>query len=165
MARGLGLFAIGLIFGGGLGFVVAAGNGITFDGHDHGDPAAHGGADHVGAAHDPAHDTPLEVSAVGAPEVTLSLTPDPMTGYNLQVRTRNFTFAPQDAGTPDTPGEGHAHVYVNGTKIARLYGEWMHIESLPEGEVTLQVTLNSNDHRPLAVAGQTISAETRLIVE
>jgi hypothetical protein len=161
----LGLFAIGLVFGGGLGFVLAAGNGITFDGHDHGDPSAHAGMDHGSADHEMAHDTPLEVSAVDAPEVTLLLTPDPMTGYNLQVRTRNFEFAPQDASLADVPGEGHAHVYVNGTKIARVYGEWMHIESLPEGEVTVEVTLNSNDHRPLAVAGHKISAQTRLIVQ
>ena len=43
MNRTLALFAIGLIFGGGIGFALAAGNGITFDGHDHGDAAQHGG--------------------------------------------------------------------------------------------------------------------------
>ena len=43
MDRSLALFAIGLVFGGGIGFAIAASNGVTFDGHDHGDPAAHGG--------------------------------------------------------------------------------------------------------------------------
>ena len=37
----LPLFGIGLLFGGGIGFAIAAGNGITFDGHDHADPAHH----------------------------------------------------------------------------------------------------------------------------
>lgn len=50
MDRGLALFLIGLIFGGGLGFLVAAGNGITLDGHDHSDPAAH--AAPAGHSHD-----------------------------------------------------------------------------------------------------------------
>ena len=33
MDRSLWLLIIGLIFGGGIGFVTAAGNGITLDGH------------------------------------------------------------------------------------------------------------------------------------
>jgi hypothetical protein len=162
--RELALLAIGLVFGGGLGFATAAGMGVTFDGHDHGDPAAHaaGGGD---AAHDAMHDQPMDLPATDAPEVSMDLAADPVTGWNLHVRTRNFTFAPQDAGAENVAGEGHAHVYVNGTKIARLYGEWMHIDSLPEGEVLVSVTLNANDHRPLAVAGQPITTETRLIVE
>jgi hypothetical protein len=36
---------------------------------------------------------------------------------------------------------------------------------LPKGDVTVEVTLNSNDHRPLAVDGTPISARTTLTVE
>ncbi len=160
MSRSLGLFAIGLVFGGGLGFVVAAGNGITFDGHDHADAMDHGGMDHAMM-----HDTPIEVSAVNAPEVAIDVLRDQVEGYNLRVRTRNFAFNPAAASLADVPGEGHAHVYINDVKLGRLYGEWMHIASLPKGEVTVRVTLNSNDHSPLAVAGEEISASTMVIVE
>ncbi len=163
MNRGLVLFAIGLVFGGGLGFAIAAGNGVTFDGHDHGDAGHEAGAQ--ANAHADLHNDPREVPAVDAPEVTLDLSADPVAGYNLRVRTRNFTFAPQSASLADVAGEGHAHVYVNDVKLARLYGEWMHIDHLPTGEVAVKVTLTGNDHRPLAVAGQPITAETRLIVE
>jgi len=41
--------------------------------------------------------------------------------------------------------------------IARIYGVWMHIASLPEGAV-VEVTLNANDHRQLAVGDQPIKA-------
>ncbi len=167
MSRALGLFAIGLVFGGGLGFAVAAGNGITFDGHDHGDLAAHSGMvmGHGGGAHDMAHSTALEVSAAEAPDVVIDLTRDLMEGYNLHVQTRNFTFTPKAAGLGDVAGEGHAHVYVNGKKLGRLYGEWMHIAHLPKGEVTVKVTLNSNTHSPLAVSGKPIAANSVLFVE
>ncbi len=167
MNRALGLFVIGLVFGGGFGFIIAAGNGITFDGHDHADPAVSGAmaADQPDAGHDAAHAALLEVPAVDAPEVTLDLTRDPTEGFNLQVRTRNFNFTPKASGLAHVAGEGHAHVNINGKKVGRLYGEWMHIAHLPEGEVTVEVALNSNDHRPLAVAGQPITASTRLIVE
>lgn len=154
MSRALGLFAIGLVFGGGIGFTVAAGNGISFDGHDHG-----------GDAHDMAHATALEVPAQDAPEIALDLTRDPMEGYNLHVQTTNFTFTPRAAGLGDVVGEGHAHVYVNGDKRGRLYGEWMHIADLPKGEVMVEVTLNSNTHRPLTVKGQQVAANLVLFVE
>lgn len=162
MDRALVLFAIGLIFGGGIGFVIAAGNGITFDGHDHGDPAAHGAAQ---MDHSMMHDTPMDVPAEGAPQVAMTLTPDAMTGYNLHVTVDNFAFSPEGASLADVPGQGHAHVYINGEKLARLYGQWMHIASLPKGDVIVEVTLNSNDHRPLAVAGIPISTSTTLTAE
>ena len=41
-------------------------------------------------------------------------------------------------------------------KIGRLYGAWMHIATLPKGEVTVKATLNANDHRPLSIDGQLI---------
>lgn len=167
MNKGLGLFVIGLVFGSGLGFTIAAGNGISFDGHDHTDPAHHEGMamDHGGSGHDMAHATPINVPALNAPDLTIALTPDRMEGYNLRVNLSNFTFSPEGASLADVPGEGHAHVYVNGEKLGRLYGEWMHIAHLPKGEAVVSVTLNSNMHSPLAVNGQPISATTQITVE
>lgn len=166
MNRTLALFVIGLIFGGGLGFAFAAGNGITFDGHDHGDFAQHGGGvDHGGTDHANMHDTPIEVSSDGAPELRIAVSPDPMAGYNLHVMVENFDFSPQNASLAHQPGQGHAHVYANGVKLGRIYGPWMHLDALPKGQVEIEVTLNSNDHHPLVVEGQPVSARTLLEVE
>ncbi|MFD2741407.1 hypothetical protein ACFSUD_17685 [Sulfitobacter aestuarii] len=168
MDRALVLFAIGLVFGGGIGFAIAAGNGITFDGHDHGDASAHAAAATDGqesSEHEKLHQRMLEISAVDAPEVSLLLNEDPLSGYNLQIKTRNFEFAPAEAGLQNAEGRGHAHVHVNGTRIARLYGPWLHIPALPEGEALIEVTLTANDHRTLAVAGNPISASVMEIVQ
>lgn len=158
--RTLALFVIGLTFGGGIGFVTAAGMGVTFDGHDHADPAHHG-AGHAGMD----HDTPLEVTVAAAPEVEITLTPDPMSGYNLHVMTQNFEFSPSKASRAHAPGQGHAHVYVNGEKQGRLYGPWVHLAALPKGAVTVEVTLNSNNHQPLSVDGTPVAAQTTIEVE
>ncbi|NNE53915.1 MAG: hypothetical protein HKN30_16125 [Sulfitobacter sp.] len=163
MDRSLPLFVLGLIFGGGLGFAIAASMGFTFDDHDHSNPAHHG-AD-VAGDHAMMHEAPLEVLAAEAPELSVTLTPDPMAGYNLQVTTRNFTFSPMNASGAHVAGEGHAHVYVNGRKVGRLYGEWMHLDALPKGDVEVAVTLNANDHRPLAVGGTPITASQTITVE
>lgn len=155
MNRAIAMLIIGLVFGGGLGFVLAASNGVTLDGHDHAfnrepgegvfDPGAHGGQE------------PLEVAADGAPALVVDATSDPVSGWNLNIRTENFTFNPARAGQDHVEGEGHAHVYANGVKLGRVYGNWYHLDGLPVGS-RVEVTLTANDHRPLAVDGVPISA-------
>ncbi len=78
---------------------------------------------------------------------------------------QNFRFSPENASTADVPGEGHAHVYVNGTKLARLYGNWMHIGDLPKGEVEVSVSLNANSHSPLMVDDEPVSAMVTVQVD
>ncbi len=157
MSRSLALFAIGLVFGGGAGFVTAAGNGVTFDGHDHGAPAHHGGSHGEMASHNHARTVSL-ASGPDAPSVAIQLHKDPMAGWNLQVTPQNFRFAPQHASAADADGEGHAHVYVNGEKLARLYARWMHIPALPGG-AEVKVSLNTNSHSALLVGGQPVEAK------
>ena len=166
MPRSLALFAIGLIFGGGAGFVVSAANGVTFQGHDHADPAQHSGAGHQAeaAAHD--HATGINLpDGDSAPGLEIELRKDPMTGWNLHVIPQNFRFAPENASATDADGEGHAHVYINGTKLARLYGNWMHISFLPKGEVEVKVSLNANSHSPLMVENTPVSAAVTVQVD
>ncbi len=105
------------------------------------------------------HNMPLELgSDATIPEVTLSVTSDVLGGYLINLEVQNFTFAPQNVGLDHVDGEGHAHLYVNGEKVARLYGEWFYLNTLPTGENTLTVTLNSNTHAPLHIDGAPISA-------
>ena len=159
MNRAFALFIIGLAFGGGIGFVLAAAGGVTLDGHVHAGnrELAHLGiGDAFGEGHN--HYQKLDLVGSNAPTLDLQVTEDPDQGWNLRVMTTGFTFSPANAGRSHVPGEGHAHVHVNGRKIARLYGPWMHIGSLPEGEVEILVTLNANDHRLLSVDGNPVVA-------
>ena len=160
MQRSLALLIIGLFFGGGLGFLVAASNGVTLDGHDH----AHNVAGTDGQAHD--HGTAVDVaSGYDAPTVDLILHKDMMSGWNLEITTTNFRFSPENVNSDNVSGEGHAHVYINGEKLARIYSPWLHIGSLPAGTTTVSVSLNANDHSPLSVDGEKLTAETVVEVE
>ena len=162
MSRSLALFAIGLVFGGGAGFLFAAANGVTLDGHDHSDPSHHGAT----ASHDHSHAAAVNLPAgENAPGLEIESLKDPMSGWNLHVMPRNFRFSPENASLEDKPGEGHAHVYVNGTKLARLYGNWMHIPDLPKGEVEVEVSLNANSHSPLTVDNVPVSASVTVQVD
>lgn len=97
-----------------------------------------------------------------APRFEIALDKDPVGGWNLHIISENFLFTPAAVNQTNVAGEGHAHIYVNGKKLARVYGDWFHIPSLPTGEVTLQVTLNANDHSPLAV-GETALSQVKIL--
>lgn len=90
------------------------------------------------------------------PSVDLVVHPDQMKGWNLEVKVSNFRFAPEHASSNDRPGEGHAHLYVNGEKITRIYGNWYYLGILEPGRNQLRVNLNSNDHKQLVHQGQPI---------
>ena len=167
MNKSISLFGIGLILGGLTGFLLAAAYGITLDGHEHHDHASQASvSDAVDmtdphATHGDAHHGQVVVlpEAPEAPKLEISVEPDPASGWNLNVQTENFSFAPENASMAHVQGEGHAHVYVNGAKIARLYGAWFHIPELPQGTNVISVTLNANDHRQLSVGESGLQAE------
>jgi hypothetical protein len=157
MDRRLSMLLIGLVFGGGIGFTIAAGNSVTFDGHDHATGHGGGGHDHsaITSIDLPASDT--------APTLAAQIFKDQASGWNLKIEKTNFTFAPQNASKVDVTGEGHAHLYVNGDKTARLYADWFHIDHLPEGDVLIEVALNSNDHSQLSVDGVPLRVGVQVI--
>lgn len=153
MLRGFALLLIGFAFGGGLGFVLAS------DERAENAPPA---MDHSQHMH--AHGQGLVIEpGPAAPTLALEVTADPVAGWNLRLATTGFVFAAERAGETHVPGEGHAHIYVNGLKVARAYGNWFHLESLPSGLVEIEVTLNSNDHRALMVGDVPLSATVSFV--
>lgn len=113
-------------------------------------------SDHHGPAH--IHAT-QEVDPDMPPRVTLAVTQDALAGWNVTVSMRDFVFAPEMVNQANVPQHGHAHLYVNGQKIARLYGPAFHIADLPEGRNIVSVSLNANDHADLVLSGQRIESE------
>ena len=165
MDRSIPLLLIGLVFGGGLGFTLAAANGVTLDGHDHADHGQHAGHAMAPASGHGAHghDTLLDLAAgPTAPSLEVELIPDPASGWNLHMKTANFRFSPENASRAHVVGEGHAHIYVDGVKLGRFYGPWVHLDGLPEGAREIEVTLNANDHRPLSVGGTPVARTVTL---
>ena len=98
------------------------------------------------------------------PTVDLIIHPDAQRGWNLEIQVTNFRFAPESVNLTSLPSEGHAHLYVNGVKLTRLYGNWYYLESLPPGEHDITVGLNANGHEDLLHNGQPIQDTERLIV-
>lgn len=117
------------------------------------DNEAHMHAD--GEAHD--HSKPMDMSGDSAPFVDLTLIPLDDGSYNVRIQTLNFIFAPHNVDQEPVMGEGHAHLYIDGVKISRIYGEWYHLDSLPDDAEMVSVSLYANNHQPLTVDGVEVS--------
>lgn len=127
-----------------------------------------GAAHHEHHSHDMQHaHNMLEIPEGSAvPQVELHVTPDTKSGWNLHLITQNFQFAPEHLDQADTYqfSEGHAHLYVNGQKITRLYAPWYYFPRLVSGTYNITVTLNTNGHQDLMYQGQRIEATVQLSV-
>ncbi len=101
------------------------------------------------------------VDANNAPTASVQILPDAMEGWNLQISTDNWQWRPEANGEEAVANEGHGHLFVNGKKITRVYGDWLY---LPKNMVSagdeILISLNANDHSTWAVDGSAITAET-----
>lgn len=97
-----------------------------------------------------------------APTIKISAIADTKGGWNVQLKTTNFGFAPDQVGAESIEGEGHAHLYLDGQKIARVYSEWYHLPPLPLGKHNLRATLNTHDHSDYCLDGDPIGAEVEI---
>lgn len=81
-------------------------------------------------------------------------------GQSIYVETTNFRFAPEHVGHSYVSGEGHAHLYVDGKKVARIYGSAYYLDTsnLAKGNHEVSVRLATNDHKILTQHGQVIEA-------
>ena len=95
------------------------------------------------------------------PSMRIHMDSDSMDGFNIFLETQNFRFTPQSVDTLPVSNEGHAHLYVNGEKVARMYSPWHHLSSklLRDGINRLEVEFSTNDHSVWAVAGVPIGAD------
>ncbi|MEO1375651.1 MAG: hypothetical protein AAFW70_15320, partial [Cyanobacteria bacterium J06635_10] len=93
---------------------------------------------------------------VAVPTVDVVVYKDAKKGWNVEAKVTNFQFAPEKVNTAAQPGEGHAHLFINGKKITRLYGSWYYLETLEPGENSVKVTLNANNHADWANNGKVI---------
>lgn len=101
-----------------------------------------------------------------APVPALSLTASPTeSGWRFTADAPGFTFAPERMDQPHRAGEGHAHLYIDGLKIARMTAPVIEIGALPPGPHKARITLNTNDHQLYVSQGEPIEAEADLNAE
>ena len=123
--------------------------------------------EHDHSAHDHGHgEHEMGIEWAGdAPQLNLEVTPDALGGYNAVVTVDGMTLSRENANGDHVDGEGHLHLYVDGQRIARLYGTAAHIPVLPDGDAVVSVSANTNNHMPYMIDGSPIEAAVTITVE
>jgi hypothetical protein len=98
------------------------------------------------------------------PSVWMDIKPDLKDGYNIRFIPTNFKILPEKVNTMHVMGEGCINLYINGEKVARVYGEYYHIDLEP-GEYEIMATLLSNELTEYTFRAEPISAVETLTVE
>ncbi|WP_084783126.1 hypothetical protein [Bacillus dakarensis] len=120
----------------------------------------HNQSSHItGTNHLTAHAQPYEVpDTYPIPTINGSVIQDQSGSWLLKIKTENFQFTPEKIGSTDIKyNEGHAHLFINGKKVNRIYGQYYNLDYLKPGTYEVKVTLNTNDHRFLSINGEIVS--------
>lgn len=95
------------------------------------------------------HDPSTGVVVQPVPLVNLHPVDAPDTdGFALRIEVENFSFYHAAEDETHLAGQGHAHLYLNGLKLGRLYDPSFSVGPIAPGRHVLEVALNTNDHRP-----------------
>ncbi len=109
--------------------------------------------DHGASDHGPMESTvPVEV------DIATEL--DGAGGLHISIETEGWRWAPEEVNGDNSPGAGHAHVYVDGEKVGRIYGSYHYLPSLEPGSHEVRVSLNANGHNELTWEGRPLEAST-----
>ena len=92
------------------------------------------------------------------PQITnLKINKDAMSGWNLYFETKNFHLKPENLNAKHLPGQGHAHLLMNGQKVARIYSNWYHISNSDKTIQEVELILTTNSHETMTLNGQPIA--------
>lgn len=113
---------------------------------------------------DPKHSNSKTVESETPVSVAITAEPDAHGGVDVQIATEGFQFAPDSVDQPHTPGDGHAHIYVDGVKLGRVFEPDYHIDPLSPGRHEIRVSLNTNDHSDLVYGGAKVESTVAVTV-
>ena len=121
-----------------------------------------GGGSH---GHGKADNRDVDAVEAGAPvAVAISVTAGTQGEADVQIKTDNWRWAPEAVDQDHEPGVGHAHIYVDGVQISRVFGPEFHMEDLEPGMREIRVALNSNNHKELMVDGEVVEATAKVTI-
>ena len=110
------------------------------------------------------HKSRMISANIPIPKIEVSVFKDRTDGVNIHVAVEYYRLNAPDKAvdveseTEDGVLQGHAHVFVNGSKVRRLYGNDMHIPKdwLVDGVNQIAVSLNSHNHENWMVGDHTV---------
>ncbi len=107
-------------------------------------------APHINAGNTPPRSVFLRLPGdVPEPRVAMDLEARADGTWRLRIDTEDFTFTSLCVTEAAAVPVGHAHVIVNGVKVASAFHPVVDLGALPPGEHDVTVVLRGQDHRAL----------------
>ncbi len=119
--------------------------------------ASGGGMDHGSMEHGLA-----EVARPAA--VSINARADDHGGVHVGLATEGWRWAPEEVNLENSPNAGHAHIYVDGVKMSRVYGPYHYLPDLEPGQRNVRVNLNDNQHSVMTWQGEPLEASVTVTV-
>ena len=85
-------------------------------------------------------------------------------GVHVAINTEGWRWAPEEVNEVNSAGAGHAHIYADGVKLTRVYGNYHYIPALEPGIREIKVNLNSNDHSELTWQGDLLESSVSVTI-
>ncbi len=115
--------------------------------------------------HSSGHAAKPESIDAGAPiAVAIAAQVESKGTVDVAIDTEAWQWAPDQVDAPHVPGTGHAHIYVDGVKISRVFAPSYRLTGLTPGAHEIRVTLNSNNHHELLRDGLIVEARTLVTI-
>ena len=120
----------------------------------------------VGSSTGMNHEMLSGLQADPSPQIQLSTTGGFSTnGSDVVVSVENFIFTRIEDSAAHVPNEGHAHAYLNGLKLGRIFEPNFSLGPVLEGTYDLMISLNSNNHSPYMNDGIPVSSTLSFSIE
>ncbi len=105
----------------------------------------------------------LEWDGPSLPEISIDVTGDNNQGWTVTTSITNFTLTDM-AASEHVPGEGHAHIWVDGQVFTMISDPIVVIPTLEPGTHEIMVSLSSNTHLDYVHDGDRLMARTTVNV-
>jgi copper(I)-binding protein len=132
--------------------------------HEHAEGHAHEHHAITGAKGEHAHDQQMSMPTAQAPTLALTVEDGNAGGLILMLDTTRFRFAKEHVDSAHVAGEGHAHLYIDGKKIGRIYAPRYELKPLTPGVHEIEVGLYTNNHMAYAADGKPVSERFVVLV-
>ncbi|MEV6961618.1 hypothetical protein AB0M97_20930 [Streptomyces sp. NPDC051207] len=105
-----------------------------------------------------------EVDAEGAPRVRVEVQPDEDGSWDVRLTLRDFRLSPPGTRARPVPGQGFAHLYMDGRLVARLRTPEHRLPAVPRGTHQVTARLYADDGTVWAVDGEPVESTADITV-
>jgi hypothetical protein len=105
-----------------------------------------------------------EVDEGDAPRVGIEVQPDEDGSWDVRLTLRGFRLSPPGARERAVPGQGVAHLYVDGRLVTRLRAPEYRLPAVPRGTHQVTARLYADDGTVWAVDGEPVESTADITV-